>query len=634
VTHPLRNWRKIFQFSEDGKLLLFGRFDLTQDRGRSEYAESVSWDISFIRERHLSRHLLGQNQDGLLYTIMELPVRYSLTHGDLHPRNVLADQENVWLLDFGETGIGPTLFDFALLEIYLRLWSLELTPTSRNFESAAAELEALLLDHMTGTEGGLGTVSALARDLGARPEDLMRVANCITAIRRQALPYITGGPDRRDYLAVLYLTVLHTLRYASSNARTGPIENFRLLMCLHWLLEDTLSGLFGKEPFPRPTKPMEHQHLLSREWLAAGGAPQRVAYFLDREEGRKALAPLAATRGVLQNAKHHLDVYDHTLLMLAYLEGLLSDEAGFPLQGFLDHVTLDGLVERTLAEQGFRFPAIARPQRGTSLVDRDQAPPLWMSELQQPLRQMLKPETMLCLKWAALFHDVGKPATRGVSISDSSAGERIRFMGHERYGRQLVAEHLRHLYPHDDGLDLVLRSRLKNLIDKHHAHHQIANRFLQDKPEALAILVQAAAQQRMPGRSELGFLEDFWGGSKNPIAEDFPLLVLHGFADTLACRGPEATLPINQIAELDLALLRLFFLYQHGGADRQRAALASELTKGLNQVVPLNGPALGELLEEVRAWSLGELERRERNGGSQLSRAEVVAKARELAANW
>src|SRR5579864_277981 len=391
-THPLLQWRKIFQFTDDGKLKLFGKFDLTLEKGRSDYAESMAWDVSFFRERHLSRHLLGQNKDGLLYRIMELPVRYSLIHGDLNPRNVLADHDNVWLLDFGETGIGPTLFDFTLLEIYLRLWGLELMSTSRNFESAAVEWETLLLDHMTGTEGGLGTVHALARDLGARPEELLRVSHCIAAIRRQAVPYITGRPDRRDYIAMLYLTVLHTLRYASSDASTGPIENFRLLMSLFWLLEDTLSRLFGMEPFPRQCRPLEHLNLLSREWLAAPGAPQRVAYLMEREEGRKALAPLAATRGVLQNAKHHLDVYDHTLLMLAYLEALLAEDDGFPSQGFLDHPALDREVERTLAEQGFRFPAIALPQRGKALAGA-KAAPAWTADVQQSLKRVLTSES-------------------------------------------------------------------------------------------------------------------------------------------------------------------------------------------------------------------------------------------------
>ena len=571
VPHPLKRWRKMFQFTDDQALLLFGRFDLSQEPARIDYADSVAWDVSFVRERHLSHYLLGQNRDGLLFRITDLPVRYSLIHGDLHPRNVLVDHDNAWLLDFAETGVGPTLYDFTVLEVNLRLCCLELTPSKRNFEWASAEWESLLLDHMTGTDSGLGKVQSLALEMGARPEALLHISESILAIRRQALPFTTGGPDRRDYLAVLFLTILDVLRYAGKDSGTGRVENYRLLMSLFWLLEDTLSQSFGMEPFPRQTKPMEYKCLLSRQWLAAPGAPQRVAYSLQREDGCKALAPVAATRGVLQNSKHHLDVFDHTLLMLAYLEALLNDDAGFPLNGFLDHEELDRQVEHALFEQRLRFPPIATTQRAMGLSQKTEVVAPWMSELQDSLRVLLTEDMKLCLKWAALFHDVGKPATRGMSANGDDAKETVCFLGHERYGRQLVADDVHHLYPGKEGPDPAMRSRLNNFIDNHHVHHQIANRFLKDKPEEFASILQAASENRLPDGSELRFLEEFWGGVKNPIAEDFPLLMLHGYADTLACRGPEADTPITQVAQLDLALLRLFFLYDASASNRRRA---------------------------------------------------------------
>ncbi|HEV3145464.1 MAG TPA: phosphotransferase [Gemmataceae bacterium] len=624
---PLGKWKKMFVTPEKNKLLLLGKFNFAEEEGRRGYAESLAWDISFYQEKHLSGHLLGKDRKGLLYQIMELPARFSLIHGDMHPRNVLADRDNVWLLDFGETGMGPTLFDFTKLEVYLRLWCLIMEPAGGNFEAAARELETRLLDHMTGTESGLGYVPALAKDLGARPDDLLRVTECIAAIRRQATPYCVGGPDRRDYVAVLFLTILYTLRYASSDASTAHTENFRLLMSLYWVLEDVLSRLLGVPPFQRQTQPLELHNLLLRRWLEAPGAPQRVAYFLEREEGRTALAPLAATQGVLQNAMHHLDVFDHTLVVLAYLEALLETEAGFPLRGFLDHVALDRQVERTLAEQGFRFPALAQSQRGISLVSGSATPAAWMTEVQQPLQQLLTPETKLWLKWAALFHDVGKPATRGVNTTGAGAGERVSFLGHERYGRQLVTSHLRHLYPEQE-----LRSRLIHVIDKHHVHLQLAKRYFKDKPESFESVLHAAREREMPEAAELHFLEGFWDPAGNPYAADFPLLILHGYADALACRGPEAVTPVHSMAELDLALLRLFFLYQSGDAGRQRTERLRALMKGLNTSVKIKGPALGLLLKQVESWGLAEMERRAANGGGDLSRDELVAKAQELAA--
>lgn len=46
--------------------------------------------------------------------------KIAITHGDLHPDNILIDEHNiVWLIDFERTGYGPILQDFAELEFNL-----------------------------------------------------------------------------------------------------------------------------------------------------------------------------------------------------------------------------------------------------------------------------------------------------------------------------------------------------------------------------------------------------------------------------------------------------------------------------------------------------------------------------------
>ena len=244
-----------------GPLRLFGVYDFTKEDqaevqradpgsealGRTEFRAGLQWDTWFITERHLRDHLLGKDGRGLLPRLTELPLRYSLIHGDLHPRNVVVDRHNVWLLDFGQTGVAPTLYDFAKLEVYLRLWCLDLAPTATDPAGAAARFERLLLDLMTGSESSLEPIRALAPALGADPAALERIAVCISAIRHRAAAYGVGGPDRRDYLAVLLLTVLGTVRYAGREP--GRLRNHEILVALYWLLEDVLSRVVGLQPF-------------------------------------------------------------------------------------------------------------------------------------------------------------------------------------------------------------------------------------------------------------------------------------------------------------------------------------------------------------------------------------------------
>ena len=88
--------------------------------------------------------------------------------------------------------------------------------------------------------------------------------------------------------------------------------------------------------------------------------------------------------GVSQPAFHHLDVFEHCLLTLDYIERIIADPVLFFSEG-ADFVT---------------------------------------SYLMQPERSML-------LKWAALFHDVGKPATKKIVPEKNN---RITFYGHDREG--------------------------------------------------------------------------------------------------------------------------------------------------------------------------------------------------------
>jgi len=117
---------------------------------------------------------------------------------------------------------------------------------------------------------------------------------------------------------------------------------------------------------------------------------------------------LVAGRGLVQPVSHHLDVFEHSLEALRCLEDILSKpEAYFPGQGAL----FSGMAQGKLAA---------------------------------------------LLKWAALFHDLGKPETHRL------VEEKITFYNHDQAGAAIfegIAERLH--WPKDD------RNRVSRLIALH-----------------------------------------------------------------------------------------------------------------------------------------------------------------------
>lgn len=98
------------------------------------------------------------------------------------------------------------------------------------------------------------------------------------------------------------------------------------------------------------------------------------------------LPELQLGAGVMQPASHHLDVLDHNLEALGWMERIVAQPADF------------------------------YPDQGEDLV-----------------QYLAVDKRVVWLKWAALFHDLGKPAALRL------AGERITFYNHERLGAELFA---------------------------------------------------------------------------------------------------------------------------------------------------------------------------------------------------
>lgn len=163
-----------------------------------------------------------------------------------------------------------------------------------------------------------------------------------------------------------------------------------------------------------------------RRLLLADGVLEGVA-LADRLGLLAAVLPeVAGLHDVDQSHFHHLDVYDHTVEVLArQLE-----------------------LERRLEEL---FGELAEPLR---------------AELAEPLADDLTRGQALRL--GALLHDVGKPATRGIR-----ADGRVTFIGHDAAGEQMVR-----------GLCRRLRTseRLSRFLEGLTRHHLVLGFLVHERP--------------------------------------------------------------------------------------------------------------------------------------------------------
>jgi putative nucleotidyltransferase with HDIG domain len=135
-----------------------------------------------------------------------------------------------------------------------------------------------------------------------------------------------------------------------------------------------------------------------RRLVVAGGALDGLE-LADRLSVLDAVLPeLTALHGVEQSDYHHLDVYDHTLEVLAQL------------------IELEARLDELFGADADRLSAVLGEPLADELT-RGQA-----------------------LRFGALLHDVGKPVTRHVR-----ADGRITFMGHDAAGERMVADLSRRL---------------------------------------------------------------------------------------------------------------------------------------------------------------------------------------------
>jgi poly(A) polymerase len=338
-----------------------------------------------------------------------------------------------------------------------------------------------------------------------------------------AVPLAGGEPiDPCGGLADLERGVLRTV-----TERSFDSDPLRLLRAARLAADMQLeiageTVALARSKAARAAEPAGERQLAELRRLVGGPDPLRGVALLD-ELGLAAvvLPELAALRGVEQGPNHHLDVHDHTI---AVLERTLEVEADLERFGGERSGELAALLAEPLADE---------MTRGTAL------------------------------RFGALLHDVGKPATR------AEHDGYVTFVGHDRDGAEIVAGIGRRL-----RASRTLTRHLQGLT----LHHLRLGFMVHEAP--------------LPPRRVHEYLR-----ATEPVGPDVTLLTI---ADRLSARGsgPFAT---EEAIEAHLRLAREMLA---ATLDWRRDGPPPPLLRGDELVAELgvsDGPEVGELLAELEA---------------------------------
>jgi len=355
---------------------------------------------------------------------------------------------------------------------------------------------------------------------GGIDEDLAARDFTIGAV---AVPLAGGEPiDPFGGLADLDRKSLRAV--GESSFATDPLRLLRAArLAMELELEiDPATVALARAEAKHAADPSGERRLAELRRLLGGADPLRGLALLDELGLTPVVLPeLEALRGVEQGPNHHLDVHGHTL---AVLERTLEVEAD---------------LDRFAGERAGEVRAL----------------------LDEPLADEMTRGT--ALRFGALFHDIGKPATRG-----ERAGY-VTFIGHDRDGAEIVGEVFR---------GLRASRRLTRHLQGLTLHHL-----------RLGFLVHEAP---LPPRRVHEYLR-----ATEPVTADVTLLTV---ADRLSARGsgPFAT---DEMIEAHLALAREMLA---AALDWRRDGPPAALLRGDEMAAQLGiaeGPEIGELLAELEA---------------------------------
>lgn len=238
--------------------------------------------------------------------------------------------------------------------------------------------------------------------------------------------------------------------------------------------------------------------------IAAPRAHAMVALMADSGLLWELIPELAAGRGMVQPASHHLDVWGHNLETLRQMEGILSE------------------------------PGACFPETSESM-----------------LAYLGRPHCHLRLKWAALLHDLGKPSTHALRVDKDN---RITFYNHDQVGAQIVEGLAQRLRWSNEQ-----REQVRRLIAGHMHPFHLANvaragqltlraavRMIRKNEEELPGLFLLAMADSLAGQGRLRIagmeaelirlyrhLEQVWNQHVAPVETAQPLLTGNDLIDHL-----------------------------------------------------------------------------------------------------
>jgi aminoglycoside phosphotransferase (APT) family kinase protein len=130
------------------------------------------------------------------------------THGDLNSDNILIDKDrHVWLIDFGLTGLGHILRDFAELDAVIRYQLLQ--------AGDATLEERLALEEALAAPRYFSETEQLSGKFQTGNAALMKTYETVAYLRQLARQVIASNPedDIREYNVALYYYSLNALRF-------------------------------------------------------------------------------------------------------------------------------------------------------------------------------------------------------------------------------------------------------------------------------------------------------------------------------------------------------------------------------------------------------------------------------------
>ncbi len=268
--------------------------------------------------------------------------------------------------------------------------------------------------------------------------------------------------------------------------------------------------------------PAGERQLAELRQLLGGPDPLRGLRLLDELGVTAVVLPeLEQLRGVEQGPNHHLDVFDHTLAVLEHT------------------LEVEGDLDRFAGERAGEVAAL----------------------LEEPLADEMSRRT--ALRFGALFHDIGKPATRA-----EQAGF-VGFRGHDEVGAEIIG-----------GICKRLRAsrRLTQHLQGLALHHLRLGFMIQEMP--------------LPARRVHAYLR-----ATEPVAVDVTLLTV---ADRLSARG-SGPIAAPEMVAAHLQLAREMIA---AALDWRRDGPPQPLLRGDELASELGiepGPDLGSALAELEA---------------------------------